>query len=336
MLTRKPKLPEPEDVGCRVGQDAAMGLFNRSRGQATGPADEALPFFTEEQADDFRTLFGTALRERGFEVQMHPDHAVDAADRQFGLWNLAAQCADAKRRQWPHLVADHVDRVLASFDAPDPFDSLSEEDVIRQTYARLNAEDGLPPLENFPHREFVPGVVEMLALDLPETITMYNHEHATRLGGWEALRQHGVRNLRSLPVEQLETLDAPGGGTFQVLLGDSVHTASRVLLLPGLASTLGGPEERGHGWLMSIPNRHQAVWHMISDATVIPVVQAMAHFARLGHADAPSPISPHVYWWNGSGYEQLTQVDDEGNLSIYASPDFTEVLNAVVGGEQQP
>ncbi|HEV2797159.1 MAG TPA: hypothetical protein VGV65_06025, partial [Nocardioides sp.] len=79
--------------------------------------------------------------------------------------------------------------------------------------------------------------------------------------------------------------------------------------------------------------RHQAAWHMISDATVIPAVQAMAHFARLGHADAPSPISPHVYWWNGSEYEQLTQVDDEGNLSVRASPAFTEVLNSVVRDE---
>ncbi|HEV2796111.1 MAG TPA: hypothetical protein VGV65_00690, partial [Nocardioides sp.] len=275
-----------------------MGLFGRSRGQA-GPADDALPFLTVEQADDFRRLFGTALRERGLEVQMHPDHAVDAAERQFGLWNLAAQCADAKRRQWPRLVAEHVDRVLASFDAPDPFDSLTEDGVRRQTYARLSAEDGLPPLDGFPHREFVPGVVEMLALDLPETVAMFNHEHAARLGGWEALREHGVRNLDSLPVEQLETVDLPDGGTFRVLLGDSVHTASRVLLLPGLAA-LGGQEDRGHGWLMSMPNRHQAAWHMISDATVIPAVQAMAHFARLGHADAPSPISPHVYWWNGS------------------------------------
>lgn len=311
----------------------AMGLFGRSRGQVAGPADGALPFFTREQADDFRTLFGATLGERGLEVQMHPDHAVDASGRQFGLWNLAAHCAEARRRQWPRLVAEHVDQVLASLDAPDPFDSLSEEEASRHTYARLYAEDGLPPLEGFPHREFVPGVVEVLALDLPEAVAVYNHERASRMGGWEALHAHGLRNLRSLPAEHLETLDAPGGGSFHLLLGDSVHTASRVLLLPELASTLAGHQDHGHGWLMSIPNRHQATWHMICDATVIPVVQAMAHFARVRHADAPSPVSPYVYWWNGTGYEQLTHVDAEGRLSIHASPAFTEVLNAVVGQE---
>ncbi len=84
---------------------------------------------------------------------------------------------------------------------------------------------------------------------------------------------------------------------------------------------------------MSIPNRHQVTWHMIRDASVIPVVSAMAHFAALGHADAPSPLSPHVYWWDGTGYQQLTQVDAEGTRSVHAGPEFTEMLNEVVGEE---
>jgi hypothetical protein len=314
-----------------VVEDAAMGMFWKSRGRDVGPPDDALTFLSRDQADDFRALVGATLGERGLEVQMKPDHAVDAAGRQFGLWNLAAQCADARRREWPRLAAEHVDRVLASLDAPDPFDQLSEDEAALQTYARLYDETAMPSLDGFPHREFVPGVVELLALDLPETVAVYNREHASRLGGWERLRGHGVRNLRALPVEHLEQLDAPGGGSFHALLGDSVHTASRALLLPELASTLAGHEDVGHGWLMSIPNRHQVTWHMIRDASVIPVVSAMAHFAALGHADAPSPLSPHVYWWDGSGYQQLTRIDADGTRSVHAGPEFTEMLNEVVG-----
>lgn len=308
-----------------------MGLFRRSHARDAGPADEALPFFTRDQAADFRSLVGATLGARGLEVRMHPDHAEDAAGRQLGLWNLAAQCGEARRRDWARLVAEHVDRVLASLDAPDPFDELSEDAVAAQTYARLYPEDAMPSFDGFPHREFVPGVVELLALDLPETVTVYNAEHAARLGGWERLHAHGMRNLEDLPVEHLEQLDGPGGSTFHVLLGDSVHTASRALLLPGLASTLAGQEDAGHGWLMCIPNRHQLAWHMVRDATVIPVVSALAHFAELGHADAPSPLSPHVYWWDGTGYQQLTQVDAEGRRSVRAGPEFTEMLDEVVG-----
>ena len=310
-----------------------MGLFKRSQARDTGPADDALPFFTRDQAADFRSLVGATLGARGLEVQMHPDHAEDAAGRQLGLWNLGAQCVEARRREWPALVAAHVDRVLASFDAPDPFDDLTEEAAAAQTYARLYPEDAMPSFDGFPHREFVPGVVELLALDLPETVAVFNDDHTARLGGWEKLHGHGMRNLEVLPVEHLEELDGPDGSTFHVLLGDSVHTASRVLLLPRLASALAGQEDAGHGWLMSIPNRHQVAWHMIRDASVIPVVSAMAHFAALGHADAPTPLSPHVYWWDGQGYQQLTQVDGEGNRFVQAGPEFTEMLNEVVGDE---
>lgn len=185
--------------------------------------------------------------------------------------------------------------------------------------------------ERFPHREFAPGVVELLALDLPDTVAIFDHDNATRLGGWQALRDVGLDNLRSLPAEHLETLEAPGGGSFSMLLGDSVHTGSRAILLPALATQLTGERPSELGWLMSIPNRHQVLWHLVRDITVITVVNGMAHLAALGHSDAPGPISPHVYWWNGTDYEQLTQIDDEGVLSVHPSPAFTEVLNRLAG-----
>jgi hypothetical protein len=67
----------------------------------------------------------------------------------------------------------------------------------------------------------------MLALDLPDTVAVFNHDNANKFGGWEALQKQGIENLRSLEIEQLETLPAPGGGTFNALLGESVYTASR-------------------------------------------------------------------------------------------------------------
>jgi hypothetical protein len=133
--------------------------------------------------------------------------------------------------------------------------------------------------------------------------------------------------LQALPVEQLETIKAPGGGQFTALLGDSVYTASRAVLLPALATKLTGQELSEHGWLLSIPNRHQVVWHVIHDLSIVHVLNAMAHFTILGFSDAPGPVSPHVYWWAGSEYEQLTQIDEQGNITIEAGPAFTEMLN---------
>src|SRR6266446_575336 len=126
------------------------------------------------------------------------------------------------------------------------------------------------------------------------------------------LRSRGVANLEELPVESFETLPTAGGGSFHALLGESVYTASRALLLPSLATTLSGDAPNEHGWLMSVPNRHQVVWHVIKDDTVVPAIQAMTYFTRLGFGDSPGPLSPHVFWCNGSSYEQLTRIDDEG------------------------
>ena len=123
---------------------------------------------------------------------------------------------------------------------------------------------------------------------------------------------------------------SPEPGSFTALLGESVYTASRALLLPDLASELTGKRVREEfGWLMSVPNRHQVVWHIIEDATVVAAVNGMARFAAMGYSDSPTPVSPHVFWWNGTSYEQLTEVSDDGGLAIRVSPAFQAVLESI-------
>jgi hypothetical protein len=56
----------------------------------------------------------------------------------------------------------------------------------------------------------------------------------------------------------------------------------------------------------------------------------------LGYGDAPGPVSPHVYWWNGTGYEQLTQFAEDGNLSIHVSPEFQAVIEAAMSATDSP
>jgi hypothetical protein len=291
------------------------------------PRDDGLDVFTVSQANEFRAVARNAFAEMGLEVEIRSDHAVDSAGRQFGFWNIATQCADAPRRDWPGLVSAHARRVLESMDGPDPFQDLDRGEAARRTYARLYAAESLLSPELFPHREFAPGIVEALALDLPETVAVFSHENAATLGGFDALRAAGVANLHTLPVERLETIQAAEGSQFTALMGDSVYTASRALLLPALATQLTGEEVSGHGWLFSVPNRHQVVWHVIRDLSIVHAVNGMAHFTVLGFSDAPGPVSPHVYWWNGSQYEQLTHVDDRGNIAVRAGPAFMDMLN---------
>lgn len=308
-----------------------MGLFKRrSPGRDQEAADEALPFMTVTTADAFRTQVHRTFGELGIEVTMHPDHAVDDLRREFGLWNLATQCVDHGHDEWPAIIRRHVETILASMDAADPFDDAEPDDIRSRTLVRLYPEDMLPSLDAYPHRELAPGVVEMLALDLPETVTIFDRRRADEHGGWEALHATGIANLRALPAEAVQTIEGPDGARFHALLGDSVHTASRAVLLPELIPQLTGEEPGQHGWLMSVPNRHQVVWHVPHDHTVLAVASAMAHFAYFGHRESAGAISPHLYWWNGVEYEQLTQIDESGAIAIHAGPRFVEVLDALV------
>jgi hypothetical protein len=92
---------------------------------------------------------------------------------------------------------------------------------------------------------------------------------------------------------------------------------------------LTGEEPGPYGWLVSVPNRHQVCWHVIKDATVLPVIHGMTVFTGMGFSDSPGPVSPHVYWWSGSEYQQLTQTDDAGQLSIHVGPELGAVLQAL-------
>ncbi|WP_380163979.1 hypothetical protein [Jannaschia sp. R86511] len=307
-----------------------MGLFSRKPKETARP-DGALTFLTEAEAQQLRGLMREAFAERGLEVVVHPDHAVDAAGRRFGFWNAGAACHGQPRSTWPGLVREHVRRVLDDLDAPDPFQGLSPDDARRSTYARLYDLASLPTAEHHPYREFAPGLVEMLALDLPETVTVFPHEAVSAAGGWEPLHAAGVENLRRLPTEELVPVPVDGGGTFTILLGDSVHTGSRALLMPGLAADVAGETAGAHGWLLSVPNRHQVVWHMVRDMSVVGALNGMAGFAVRGYEDAVGPLSPHVYWWDGQHYEQLTQVHD-GRIVIQPTERFLAVLEQLAAG----
>lgn len=61
--------------------------------------------------------------------------------------------------------------------------------------------------------------------------------------------------------------------------------------------------------------------------SIVNVIDGMARFAMAGYSDAPGPVSPHVFWWDGEQYEQLTRIDQQGNVSVHPSSAFVEVLN---------
>ncbi|MER5888247.1 hypothetical protein ABT160_30870 [Streptomyces sp. NPDC001941] len=312
-----------------------MGLFRRGpkRDGADVPRDAEFGFFSEGEGSRFRAQVREAFAEYGLEVTVYADMVADSSGRQFGLGNLAAVLHNDDRgpRVWPELVRQHVGMVLRTMDAPSALDTLPPEQIRAQLYPRVIGGEGLNPQTFGYARAVAPGLYEILALDLPESVMMLTDEALEPLGDLGELRERALHNLRALPVEGHETVKDADGMRFEVVLGDSFYTASRVLALDELVRRITGQELPPDGALVAMPFRHQLAFHVIRDTGVIPSLNAMASFAASGFTDTPGAISPYVYWWRGGTLTQLSDRDEDGDgLRIVVGDDFQELLERLV------
>ncbi|MGW1974052.1 hypothetical protein [Streptomyces sp. NPDC001889] len=314
-----------------------MGLFRRrpKRDGRDRPRDPEFGYFSADEGARFRALVREAFAEQGLEVSIHPDVVSDNAGRQFGLANLAAVLHNDDRgpRAWPDLVRRHVGMVLRTMDAPSALDTLSTEQIRSQLFPRVLGADGFDP-ENFDYaRSPASGLYEILALDLPESVMMLTDDALEPLGDLHYLRQQALYNLRGLPIEGHETVKGDAGMRFEVLLGDSFYTASRVLTLEHAVRETTGEQLTADGALVAMPFRHQLAFHVIRDAGVIPALNAMAGFAASGFVDTPGAITPYVYWWREGTLTQLSDRDEDGDgLRIVVGEEFQELLERLLGG----
>ncbi len=190
----------------------AWGMFRRSRARDTGPADDAL---TVPLARPGRRLPGPGrgdprgARARGADAARTTPWTPPDGSSGCGTSPPSASRRDAA--SGPRLVAEHVDRVLASLDAPDPFDELSEEaGGARRPTPGSTPRTRCPRFDGFPHREFVPGVVELLALDLPETVAVFNHEHARGSAAGRGCASTACATCEPSRSSTSRQLDGPG------------------------------------------------------------------------------------------------------------------------------
>lgn len=297
------------------------------------PRDPAFSFFSVDEAAHFRAQVREAFAEHGLEVTLYADMATDSAGRQFGLGNLAAVCHNDDRgpRVWGELARRHAGMVLRTMDSPSALETLSPEQIRAQLYPRVISQDSLDAQAFGYARSVAPGLYEVLALDLPESVMMLTDEALEPLGEVQQLRDRALGNLRELPVEGRETVKNTGGIRFEVVLGDSFYTASRVLALDTVVRQVTGQRIPPDGALVAMPFRHQLAFHVIRDTTMIPSLNAMASFAASGYEDTPGAISPYVYWWRGGTLTQLSDEDEDGEgLRIVVGEEFQELLERLV------
>jgi len=316
-----------------------MGWFGRGRQErpdgGAGPRrpddspDATVPFLSEADGAEVRSLAQRAFAAAGVDVVIHDDHFRATDGRMYGLWNLAASCHNAPggRREWPTVVERHVRALLAPTAEPE---DLAHEEFLARTFLRVYGQGALPmDGENLSYaRPVADDLIEALALDFPESVTTLRDQDVARFD-LEELRRAGLEHLLREPVDEIETVDLRDGASFQVVFGESVYTASRILAMRDLLTRVYGEREYPDGVLVTVAHRHQIALHPLDGPEVVPVINALAGFAKNGFDEAPGGISPHLYWWHGGVLTRISRVDQDGGIGIEVRPELAEALERV-------
>jgi hypothetical protein len=311
-----------------------MTVSRPPSGDPGSQPDKALHFLTATQADQMRWLVRQACAERGIEVTVYADHVRSSRGDEFGLWNVAAACHNDARGEpaWPVIISEHVGALLARMGRPGIGD-LTLAELQSRIYAKLFRADDLPSRQGLSYlREPVPGLVESLVADFPDTVSWLHDNDVERLGGVAALRELGLSNLRALPVEQHRHIATGDGGTFEVLLGESVYTASRALVMPHLLEQVMGPVDPGNGVLFALAARNQLAIHVISNQSAIPSLRQLARFALAGFDDGVGSLSPDVFWWRDGTWTQVTRAEPGKTISVLPVPSLREIVARLGSG----
>jgi hypothetical protein len=307
-------------------------MSHRRKPQQPRKTDPHLPFLSVRDADLIRSLMRTSLARQGFEVADLGDHLRDELGREFGLWNVATMCRDAGHGVaiWQRVVNHHVDKLMTNIGGGDPFEHLTQDELMQRVVTKLWDPRALPlDLSEYPHREFVPDLIEALGLQLPRGVAVLTKDRVERFGGWETLHRQGLHNLISLPYEVIEVVQPPTGGSFFVSRGDSIYTASQALLMPHFAHAVEATHEARMGWLISMPTRHEFCWHLLTDDSDSRTMAGMAWYAQWAYHDATGQLSPHVYWGNGDGYQPVTGYAPSGDLRFHIGSELEAIILAL-------
>ena len=304
------------------GKGMTVGLFRRKkRVTQESQADAELPL-SVDQAARLRSLTRTAFAEAGREVTVYADHVEDDAGARFGLWNLAALCREHPTVEWPQLVHDHVRRLVAS---PGPsLEDMSDGELRASTYLRLVEAGGVPDRSWHPTaRRLGDDLLVVLSVDLPETVSTPPERDWEARGGLDGWREIGAANLRALLVSDDVVHERVGhggaGGDFDVVVGDPFFTGSLPLLMGEVVQRFTPGVDLSRGVLVVVPFRHQFAWRVVDGPDAAVALDHLFRFALLASADAPGPLSPHVFWVRHGEWRQVTRlVDDQPQVIVEA------------------
>lgn len=283
------------------------------------PRDEVLAPLGVAQAARFVAAAQHAFRALGVEVVPRGDGVlVGPDDLVVNLRSVAHTAAALPERRWRRFLAQHAATLVAVRDVAPP---TRLGDVADRLYLRLYARDAL-----MAESVGVPVAGPLLALpavDHPDHVLgLSDPADVERLGGWPAVEEVGLANLRRLAAESTATL---GDGVL-VSQGGWFH-ASRLLVLDTALASDFRVERPSHGVLVAVPTRHLLLAHPVADDACLPALRAMVAVAQ-GESSGPGALSGEVFYWHDGVVEQVTSTEG-GHTSIAVGGAFGDAVRGL-------
>jgi hypothetical protein len=286
--------------------------------------DEHLTYFTIVEAWEFRRLVASAFAKVGHDVTIYKDRVEDRSGTAFGLWNIAALCRGVDRHEWADLVDRHVESVTTPSRA---LSDLSPAEVESGLYLRLVEARSVPEPDRLGYaRQVAPGLLEVLAVDLPDSVVTLSSDDLGGLGSLADLLERGRANLRALLAGDV-ALGAVAGArrSFTAVNDRSFFTASLALVLPEAVGRISGEVDRGRGILVAVPDRHQLLYRVIDAPSAASALRDMFDTARWAFYEGSGPLSPNVYWVRDRRWAQVTSVDG-GKPRVWLRGEFAGAI----------
>lgn len=285
------------------------------------------------------TLMRTDLAARGITASIDGADDLETAEvvlpsgEKWFLHNLVPRVREHDRSEWPDVVHEHVDGMLASRDQVPPA-QMSADELRARLRSRLVADtDDLVDVSY--GRPFAPGIVEVLCIDYPQTVLTLSRSDVDHLAlELDEAFAEGRRNTSSEPIEDRFALAEGLWG----LTGDSMFAASRAVDLAPIVAAYGGAS--AHGIAFALINRSLIVYTVITpDAwqdelmRIVGAADTITTDPEFFHPGGV--VSPNVFYLAPDGRIDLIGgpvTDDDGvpSLAIALPTSFTD--NIDVGG----
>ncbi|BAN02677.1 hypothetical protein [Ilumatobacter coccineus] len=245
--------------------------------------------------------------------------------RALPLLQLAQHCHLSPRDDWHDLIRQHLRTVTAHLTE---VATLSAEPIsMIDLRVRLVPDDPAdrPVIDELCARPFADGIVQVLAVDIPDAIRLVPRCEIDELG-WD------LDEVWSSAWAQTEALEQPdevnvidvGGADVVHIFGHRVFNASLVRQIEDVVGTIGP-----NGAIVSIPHNHSVLVHVIEDTTVVTALNAMIPITRQVHRHGPGSVSPQLYWWRDGAMTSIPTYFAPDGVEVYPSPELVAILRAL-------